>query len=389
MKTSRCTVVTLLRRRRPIIVLCCALLIVVYGCGKEQGSKQTQQAVSVRIQKARAGTLRETVQGIGSLKAVKTVEIKPEIAGIIVEVGFQEGEAVQRGTILYRIDDSTLRQELKAAKAAKEAAKSQVTNAEWRFERMEELRREDVAAPEEYKELRDRLKQSQAERERAAAEVELITERLEDTRLTAPMAGAIGQSRVDVGDFVDVGQRLATLYSRSPLESEVTLPERTLGRVEEGQSVTIRTDAYPDRAFSGRVIFVSPSVRAATRDLAVKAEIPNEAGLLKPGQFVAMNVTLERREDAVIIPEESLVQTRKGYVAYVVEEDEARRRNVRIGLRQAGIVEIREGIEVGDKVVTQGQMRLRDGARVKTIEATVEPKPSTTRTSSTTRATER
>ncbi len=361
-------------------VLLGALWLASGGCGKHQQPEQASEAVSVRAATARTGTLRETVQGIGTLKSVKTVEVKPEVAGIITTVGFEEGDRIEAGALLYRLDDSKLRQELQAAEAAVKAARAQRTNAEWRFERMEELRRDDMAAPEEFKELRDRVNQSRAHLDQATAKVRLIQEQLEDMRIRAPMPGAIGQTRVDVGDFVDVGQHMATLYSRSPLESEVTLPERALGRVESGQRVHVRTDAFPNRVFAGRVTFVSPSVREATRDLLVKAEIPNERGSLKPGQFVTMSITLERKHEAVLVPEETLVQTRKGYVVYVVEDGKARRRDVTIGLREPGTVEIRKGVEAGVLVVTHGQMRLRDGVEVKRAGSATQP-PTTTRAS--------
>ena len=152
------------------------------------------------------------------------------------------------------------------------------------------------------------------------------------------------------------------------MEIAFTLPERFMGRVRSRQELAVRVSAYPDRRFEGEVYFVSPQVDESTRDFLVKATVKNAEGLLKPGAFGTAVVTLDVRERRLVIPEEALVATRTGYLVFVVEDQTARRRDVQIGLRQAGVVEIREGLEPGERVVRTGHMNLSDGTRVQFIE---------------------
>ena len=153
------------------------------------------------------------------------------------------------------------------------------------------------------------------------------------------------------GGFLMTGQELATVYQVDPWELEFYLSERHLGQVRRGQEIAVTIAAYPDRPFRGRVDFVAPAVREATRDFLVKATIPNPDGLLKPGAFATALVTVNVREARPVVPEEALVATRLGYLVFTVEGGIARAREVRIGLRQDGMVEIREGLQVGDRVV--------------------------------------
>jgi membrane fusion protein (multidrug efflux system) len=344
------------------------LAVFLIGCNESQEKEgEKAQAVTVATTEVRIGTMRETVQGIGTLKSVETVEIRPELAGTVESVAFTEGVRIAEGDLLYQLDDDELREQKQAAEAAQSAAEAQLKNAKWQFDRIKGLRQQDVASPEEYKELRDQVDQFEASVQETGNEIERIQERLEEMRITAPMDGMIGETHVDEGDFVDIGDHLATLYSISPLEAAFTLPERVVGHIEDGQAVEVITDAYPNHGFRGKVSFVSPAVREQTRDLLVKADVPNEAYRLKPGMFITSKVTLEVHDQALIVPEATLVQTRKGYQLFVIRDGTARKRSVQIGLRKPGEVEIRTGVEAGEEVVVRGQMRLRDGDRV-TIE---------------------
>jgi membrane fusion protein (multidrug efflux system) len=129
----------------------------------------------------------------------------------------------------------------------------------------------------------------------------------------------------------------------------------------------VRVDAYPDRTFETQVTYVSPGVRETTRDFTAKARIDNPDGLLRPGSFATSEVVVQVRQQQPVIPEEALVAVRRGYIVFVVENGTARRRDVQIGLREPGRVEILEGLEPGEVVVTNGQMRVTDGTRVRGV----------------------
>jgi RND family efflux transporter MFP subunit len=345
------------------------LMIILLAAGCQEDKQHTSEEegtsrVAVDVVRARTGQMQETVEGIGVLKAAETVEIRPELAATVEKVAFEEGQRVAKGDLLYKLDDSDLLAREKVADAALETAQTRLRNARWKSERIEELRDRDAASSEEYKELRDAVDEAQAGVQRARGELDLVREQLDDCRITAPLAGTVGQTHVDVGDFVDIGDPLTVLYSDSFLEVEFTLPERAVGRVRSGQQVQVLTETVDDHPFDGEVTYVSPSVRQATHDLLVKARIDDSNNELKPGLFAKARVVLETYDNALILPEEALVESEEGFTVFVVQDDHAEAREVTTGLRQPGQVEIRTGVEAGESVIVRGQMRLEDGTRV-------------------------
>jgi len=325
------------------------------GCDRtasqNPGSAQNE-GVPVEVAHVRAKTLRETIRGIGTLRAAETVEIKPEIDGFIRDIPFEEGGEVLEGQLLFSIDDRKLTHQLTASKAALEAARVRLADAKRRLDRMQELLERGSADQDELDETETESRAAAAEVSRMEAEVELDEARLDDASLMAPFDGIISERSVDVGDYVKAGDHLATLYRVSRMEIAFTVPERFMGRVQCQQNVMVRVSAYPDRQFDGEVYFVSPQVDESTRDFLVKAA-----------------VTLDVREGQPVIPEEALVATREGYMIFVVEDQAAKSRDVRIGLREMGWVEIREGLELGEQVVRLGQMNLSDGTRIRVVQS--------------------
>jgi membrane fusion protein (multidrug efflux system) len=262
-----------------------------------------------------------------------------------------------------------------AREAALEAARADLTNAEWNLERISELRQSGTAAVEELKNARDEFRAAAATVDQLAAELRVIDEQLEDTRLRAPLAGRVTEQLVDVGDFVDVGDRITTVYQVDPLELAFWLPARAAPSVAPGQAVEVTAPARPDRTFDGELVFVSPAVNPQTRQFLVKARLSNPDGALKPGVFARGTVITATRE-LPVVPEECLVNLRNRHVVFEVTEGTAQLREVDIALRQPGRVALRGNIAPGDQVVRTGHMRLTDGAAVR-----VEPSAGTTRPS--------
>lgn len=353
----------------PATIALLVLLPLLAGCGaEEQQGSDGPRTVPVEVVEVETATLRDTVGATGSLNALEEVELQSESTGPVVRVHFEEGSLVEKGQTLVTIDADKLRSELSARRAALESAEARAELSRRTFERVRTLHERGSASREELDRAESDLDQARAEVRRLASEIELIDERLEDTVVAAPMTGMISERLVDPGDFVDVGEPLATLYRTDTLEITFGLPERFYDRVAPGQEVIAGVSAYPDREFTGVVRFISPAVDVSTRTFRVKARIDNAEGLLKPGTYARVQVTLEKRRDRPVIPEEALVSTRSGYLVFAVEEGTARRRSVTIGLREPGRVEIREGVEPGETVVRAGQMSLVDGASVEVVE---------------------
>lgn len=359
--SPRCTPVPSLSASASLATLLLLLLTACGGPAEKGGSEESP--VRVQVATATEQEMVETVRGIGTLRALETVELRPETAGRVTRIPFPEGNRVAAGDLLFELDTRKLERELRARSAALEAAEARLENAERELGRIERLFTQKVATEDDRDQAATEVRAARAEVRRLESEVSLVRERLADMRIEAPFAGMITEARVDPGDFVAVGDRLATLYRIDALEIEFSVPERHSGRVTTGQQVDLRVSAWPDRSFSATTTFVSPGVSDDTRDFLVKARLANPDALLKPGTFATAVLTVGVHENALTIPEEALIATREGYMVFVVDdENRARRRSVEIGLRNPGRVQITDGLEAGERVVRTGHMRVADGS---------------------------
>jgi membrane fusion protein (multidrug efflux system) len=336
------------------------------GCNQdtEENPQETAKDIRVEVVSVQKKSFRETVRGIGTLRARETVEISPEMAGILRDTHFEEGQPVKRGDLLFTIDDSKLNRQLRERNAALEEAKARMEKAEKTAERISKLYKRHTVSEERWDQAVTEVEAARAEVNRLSAALELTRERFKDTRIRAPFRGVVSKRHVDPGDYVRRGEVMVTLYDTENMEAEVKIPERHMHRVQSEQKAELRIPAFPKSVFSGRVRFVSPAVAEHTRDFLVKVSVENSERKLKPGTFAGVTLITAVRESRPAVPEEALVATREGYIVFVVENGKARRRTVRIGQREAGMVEIREGARVGDTVVRTGHMRLSDGDRV-------------------------
>jgi membrane fusion protein (multidrug efflux system) len=338
------------------------------ACG---GAESVPERPAVRVETSRveSGTLKETVRGIGTLRAAETVEIRAEVAGTVAQIHFEEGGFVQAGQPLYSLDDRTLSSQAAAQAAAVREAQARLSDARSRFDRVKALAESDALSRQEYDRARTELDTARAGLERARAQLQVARELHADTNISAPFSGPISESEVDVGDFVRVGDRLATLYQVSPLEIAFRIPERFADKVRRGQPLELVAASAPAQTFEGSVDFVSPAIDESTRDFLVKALIANEEGALKPGSFATVQVTVEERSGIPVVPEEALIATRLGYQVFVVNDGVAELRPVEIGLREPGRAEVATGLVLGERVVKTGQMRLSSGTQVEEFRA--------------------
>ena len=355
-----------------VAVLMLPVFLPVTGCnGKDDtvpSDSGTEEAVPVKMTAVRTMTLTETVRGIGTLRALKTVKLRPEISGILLDVHFEGAQEVSRGELLFSIDDNKLQHQLESHRAALQAAQARLEDAERRFRRLDNLLERQSVSRESRDQAQTAYATAKAEVSRHKAQVALVKEQLKDTRIEAPFDGVVSETFVDAGNYLEVGQHLATLYRTDVLETAFSLPERHMGRIRAGQDVEVMVDAYPEEVFPGSVTYVSPSVNERTRDFRVKARIKNPDLRLKPGAFATAVVTVKRRRDQPVVPEDALVAVRTGYVVYVVRDAVAHQTDVTIGLRQDGMVQVVTGLTAGADVVTSGQMNVSEGTRVKTVE---------------------
>ena len=312
-------------------------------------------AIPVETAKVALQMLQEDVNAVGSLRSNESVVVRPEISGRIGAIQFTEGARVSKGAVLVLLDSSTQAAEVQQARA-------NLALAQTNFERTQELQKSKFVSANAGDQALNGLKVAQAN-------LALAEARLAKTQILAPFDATIGLRQVSEGDYVKEGQDLVTLEDMSSLKLDFRLPENYFGKVKLGQLVEIKTDAVPGHAFRARLIAVDPLVDQAGRSLSLRAILDNTQGKLRPGMFANVRLILSERDGAMTIPEEALVPLGADQYAFKVVEGKVQRVLVKIGLRRNAKVEVTSGLRPGDEVVIAGQLKIRDGAAVKSIAA--------------------
>ena len=307
-------------------------------------------AMPVEAASARADTVVDAILATGQIEAMQSIELRPDVEGRLVQILVREGSPVAQGTALFKIDDAELKAQVAQFEAERDLARQSLTR------------------------TRDLLAQkasSQAELERAEAtmrsneaQLELLKVRLGRTLVRAPFAGVMGQRYVSLGDYVTTTTRLAALQTVSPQRASFQVPERYAEQLQPGQSVTFRVAALPGREFTGRVDFVDPIVQLPGRTIMVKARVPNPRRELQAGMFIEARLATAVRPNAVVIPEDAVLPLQGSNFVWVVADGKATRRQVELGVRTPGFVEVKSGVENAEQVVVGGQERLAEGAPV-------------------------
>jgi len=344
------------------------LAFTLAACGDDEKSAGGPPAIAVSIADVESGTIEETVKSIATLEASQRVSIRPKRPETLVEKHFEEGEIVEKDDLLFTLDDSKLANQRLAAQAAVASAEARKADAQRHYERIRVLEKRGVSSSAQRDQAEADLKAARAELDRLQAELALLENNLSDTRILAPFTGAISSANVDVGNYVETGEVLATLYAADPLKAQFTVPERYMNRLTQGLDVRVSVVAYPGKTFSGDVSYVSPGINQQTRKLTLEALIDNPGGEIRPGAFGTIELVLDEHRDSPLIPEEALIATRTGYMVFVVEEGVAKARQVEIGLRRPGTVEIASGLKPGEQVIRSGHINVTDGARVRQAE---------------------
>jgi membrane fusion protein (multidrug efflux system) len=308
---------------------------------------------------ARTQQLSLDVEALGTAKASESVDVTAKVSNLVTAIRFDEGQQVRRGEVLVELDGEQARADLAVANAALTESASQL-------KRSRELHVTRVLSDQQ-------IEQIEATHAANQARVAAARSRVNDTVIRAPFDGRVGLRRVSVGSLVAPGTVITTLDDTRTIKLDFTVPERVVAAMRAGLELEATSVAYPGEVFTGRVDSVDSRVDPATRSVTVRALVPNAKGLLKPGMF--MNVRLSRgAADLLVVPEEALVPEQGDVFVYVVQDGAATKRKVMTGQRTIGSVQVTEGLQAGELVVTEGTQKLRDGASVTLVDSPAAPK---------------
>jgi membrane fusion protein, multidrug efflux system len=299
---------------------------------------------------AKAQRLGNEVYASGTVLANEEVELRPEIAGKILSVNFKEGSRVSKGALLVKINDADLQAQLKKLQVQTKLA----TEQEQRAKKLLDI---SGVSQEEYDISLNQLNTIKADEEYTKAQIA-------KTELRAPFNGVIGLKNVSEGSYVSPNQTIAWMQQVDPVKIDFSVPEKYASMVGQNAKISF-TAASSNETYTGTVYAIQPRIDVGTRSLQVRALSPNKEGKIIPGSFVKVQLTLKEYENAIMIPTQSIVPVLKGKTVYVAHNGKAVSQKVETGIRTDTTIQILEGVNPGDTVVTTGLMQLRADMPIK------------------------
>ncbi len=313
----------------------------------------------VSVVVAKSQSVPRTLEGIGTLQAVRQVTVSPEVGGRVTGISFEAGSLVKAGDLLIQLNDEPEQGDLTRFKA-------QASLAQINLDRSKKL--VDVAS------TRSQVDQFRGQLGDAQGGIERTNAVISQKKITAPFDGELGIRQVNLGQYLNPGDPVVTLTDRSNLYVNFSLPEQALSQLAVGQNVRLGVDAWPDKVFEAKINVIEPQVGVDTRTVNVQAQFPNPDGLLSPGMYAKAVVMLPPGPPQVILPETAIDFTIYGDSVYVVRDKPpengqpgglaADRVYVKSGVRFDGKVAVIEGVKDGDRIVTSGQLKLSSGTPV-------------------------
>ncbi len=330
-----------------------ALLAALVLPGAATLAQSGPMALPVKATPVIQDTVTTEITALGTVHADEAIIVRPEIAGRVQTIHFQEGQLVNKNDPLFTLDPAEYKAQLDGS-----AAQSRLE--QLNFERAQTLYSRQLTS-------RQNLDEAQARLDAARAGQSKDQVRLDKTVIRAPFSGVVGLRQVSPGAYVSPGEDLTTLGSIGTVKLDFQVPEIYLSKIKVGQPLTIGVDAYPGRTFPGTVYAIDSGIDEETRTIRLRARAPNPDNLLRAGMFARVALILEKRDRALLVPEQAIVpQGQKAFVFRVVD-NKAVLTPVTLGQRRPGQVEVTAGLNPKDLVVTDGQIKLRDGMPVQVL----------------------
>jgi membrane fusion protein (multidrug efflux system) len=368
------------------VMLLVLVLLLLGGCSsKESGSVEvplkTQNSLleerPVEVVEVIPKQVSYTLSAVGSLKTPENVIISPKKAGIIDKILVKEGDQVKKGQILVQLDDVDARLQVERAEAGLKQAVAAVETDRNIVPRYRKLYESQVIPQQTLDELILRFKVDEAKLDLAKAELNVARQNLLDHRIASPIEGVVNLKIASLGEHVNVAPKdeILSIVQMDPLELEFYVPENWAGKIRLGSMVQYTVKAFSEEKFSASLQFISPTSDPSTRNVKMKAMAKNPHYRLKPGFFAEVSIQTGSNPNALVIPESALFSQEGRYFVFAVQDRITHRKEVEIGHRFEGKVEILKGIQKGEQVVTVGQEQLSDGTKVKASTKSQGPNP--------------
>ncbi len=331
-------------------------------------STMEEPAVTVSTMKVSYGTWQSTLKSVGSLRAIKGVNVTTSLAGMVQQIYFTPGATVKQGTILVQLNAETQIGQLRSLEAQTELARITYNRDKAQFA---------INAVSKQQLDSDwwNMKNLQGQTASQAGTVEKLT-------IRAPFSGRLGISQVNPGQYLNPGDTVTSLQTLDPIYIDFYLPQQAISQLKLGQKVTITSDTWPGKTFAGKITTLQPDVDTNTRNIQVEATLPNPTLELTPGMFANVVVTSGQPDRYLTLPQSAVTFNPYGDIVFIVVDkgkDKHGKQNLRvlqrfvtIGDTRGDQIQILKGLKEGDEIVTSGQLKLQNDSRI-TVNNTVQP----------------
>lgn len=308
------------------------------------------------------------IEAIGFIEPNQGVTVANETSGVIDKIAFESGTQVEEGQPLVLLDSDVEKANLKSSQARLPAAEA-------KYKRYQGLFKKGSISKEAYDE-------AEANYFSLKADIESLKASIDRREIKAPFAGVVGIRNVYLGQYLQAGTDIVRLEDTSVMRLRFTVPQTDISRISMEQEVDIFVDAFPQKTFKGSISAIEPAVNVQSGLIQVQADIPNSDGKLRSGMFARANIILPKLENQVTLPQTAITFTLYGDNVYIISEEDGEKRVkqhvVKVGERTKDIAHILEGVKAGDVVVTSGQVRLSNDAKVRVVESDATTPPAET-----------
>ena len=364
-------------------------LVFLAGCGGAESqpkkiqppqANREQEAIQADVAEVRRGDISRPLVITGTVLPRLEANVGSKIAGRIEKIAVEEGGEVRQGELLLRMDRSDLLLAERAARATLAMAGASLREASLALEKTERdrerlaaLRERQVISQQQFDDIQtaralaaSRVDLAEARLAESEAGLDLSLQRLEDSVVFAPFSGVVVKKYVNEAEIVSPGVPVVSLMAIDRVKAEVEIPETSLTAVKRGAPVTVALDALPGETFRGLVSRLNTRVSPVSRSFKAEIDIPNPARRLQPGMFARITVATDVIRNAVVIPQRAVVTDARGNPAvFAVREDRAVSLGIRTGLSGGDLVEVREGLSAGERVVVGGNYGMEENARIR------------------------
>lgn len=341
---------------------------------KEEIKEESFGAVPVKVFKVRKQRISEKLYYTGTIEAWRKMNITPDVGGKIARIYVEEGDKVKKGQLLAELDTRPIRLQLEQGKAALAVAEANYKDAKRNVERMERLKQEKAVSDQQYEKIKLAFEAVEAQLQQAKAGLNLVRHNLDVSLMKAPFSGVIASKNAEVGDVINpmMGgfsptSGVLTLMDFSRVKIEIFISYSDIIRIKKGQIALLRVVAFPDRVFKGHVALVNLTADPLTKKFKVEVRTDNPDLVLRPNTFGEVTLEVSTHEDALVIPQRAVLENQ---FVFLARENRAERKEVELGLQNAELVQVVNGVKEGDLVIVEGNYGLEDGAEIDIKEVT-------------------